>query len=282
MMWKDLQLVTKITAHTVKVFTKKTFGSREDNPISSALNPAKVWMEGLVIFPGFINLMSILVTARKMGEHLQANPELAEYIQLTRFIDKDNMDRVSCDWCSIVNGYHELLVDAIVGEKASAILKIQNIPYSLTKFSLLALSYFPHAAVSRPEPLSELEIEEFLSARKITYEADEKKAIYRFVQDLLACRRICAELESRWCPFAYLEELSYERSYWATDVGQIKELLASFGKVTCTSCVRDLNQLYTGNPAKESVFVAYLNQIQGYLDGLSSRPMSSWVAAQTA
>jgi hypothetical protein len=268
---KDLWLVSQVTAHTVKVFLKKTLGSPEENPISSALNPFKVWVEGLVIFPGYTNLLSVLVTARKMGQHWQARPNVDDYIQLTRFIDKDNMDRISCDWCSIINGYLELMFDAMEGETAENILKIRNLPYTLTKLSLFALVFVPYSAVDDDIDLSDERIENFLRTKGISYESEEKKTIFRFIRELLLLRHICGQLESRWCPFGYTEQLLYVREYWATDIAEVRATLQRIGKINCKDCVRDLNQLVPLSEQISSIFEGYLAQVQAYL----SRPATA-------
>ncbi len=262
---KDLWLVSRITTHVVEVFVKKVFLPPEENPISTALNPYKVWIEGLIIFPGYTNLLSILVTARKMGRHWQAKPQVSDYIQLTRFIDKDNMDRISCDWCSIVNGYLELMLDAMEGESAEAILKAQNLPYTLTKISLMSLIFVPYSSVDDDVDLTDETIAAFIASKGISYQSTDKKALYRFIRDIILLRHITSQLESRWCPFAYTEELLYSREYWSTDLDEVRATLQQLSKVNCKDCIRDLNRLAQISQEVVSVFEPYLERLQNYL-----------------
>ena len=230
------------------------------NPIVHSVWPHSDWQEVLTILPLPNYLIALNKIFKSVGESIIHKNDLRDYIQLTRFIEQQNLDRMSCDWCSIVNGSLEFVLDSISENKASDINKLNTSSLTLMHKMLMGLTKIPGRF---PEKclVSDDEIDVFIENKKIVLEFGETLKLKDTIKKLLELRNIVELVESRWCPFRYLSDIAYERHYWGTDVQQIAKLLRESGRINCISCTPIVNGFYAVKIPKESIFEKYVNNL---------------------
>lgn len=266
-------LELKIVAKTVRLCLEYIYKPASENLIVKAIYSDRkfvgrvvITVEGWSIMPNFVYLRGILKMCERIGKYLPNELNIHEYVQLTRFIEKDNLDRLSCDWCSLVNGFNEYTLDVIKNRDADDILKIDTIYHDICRFGIKLPMYLSSSStITNEYKCSEESAMNFIVQNGIVYNADNRLKLVKFVQKLLELRNIAAMLESRWCPFRYMQNMAYERYYQGTDLEEITETLRNYGQVVCNQCVRDLNRLHPATAPVKSVFEPYVAQMENYL-----------------
>ena len=246
----------KVVQHLYYKFT----GNRDINPIVHSVWPHSSWREVLSILPLPVYLFELNRTLKIIGENIKHQNNLGDYIQLSRFIDQDNLDRLSCDWCSIVNGSLEFILDSIKGNSATDIIKLKSSLVS-THSRIMGLTRFSGCIPGNTYKVSDAEIDSFIRTNNIIHQYDQLATLKEIIGKLLELRNVVEIIESRWCPFRYLSDIAYERHYWGTDVDKIAELLRDSGRITCTQCVPLVNRYFSATKIKSSVFEPYVQNL---------------------
>ena len=252
----------KIFNHTIKVVTNQLYhhfmSSEIINPITHSVWPHSNWSEPITILPLPIHLYELRKTIKTVCDNFSYDCDLSKYIQLTRFIQYQNLDRLSCDWCSVVNGSIEFIVDSFKQNSAHNINKL-NSNLNVSNGMLLRLANKDNYDYA----ITDSEIEYFIKQNQISFEESELVLLKKTLKKFIELKNIVGIIESRWCPFRYLSDIAYQRHYWGTDVEEIAKLLSSSGRIDCTQCVPLVNQKFGIKPDKllPSVFEDYVNEL---------------------
>lgn len=204
-------------------------------------------------------------TAKLISKHLEYDLSVSEYIQLTRFIDKQGFDRINCDWCSIVNGFNEFYTEAMKYNKASDILSTKNIFLFMASTTGAISSINPLSCFHGTKYCTKEEALQFVEENEISCRNEfEKIAVINHIKRVLSFKNLVAEVEKRWCPFGYMQDLKYERNYYGTDLEKTCEELRKLGKVSCEHCITILNE--NKNPSEKSVYENFLKRLTSTLE----------------
>lgn len=166
------------------------------------------------------------------------------WISLTRFKSK-KLDRIFCDWCSIVNGVNEKIYDQIikdVKEKNFDKYKLVSENQPLYFRYLLLLKYIPYTIFHTHKKKIELRKEQLELLKNIN-DVNARKKIKTF----LIWKNNTDVVEMRWCPFKYIREMKYDREnyvYRSDESHNLKiagEILRTQGIIECTNCVKIIN-----------------------------------------
>jgi hypothetical protein len=200
-----------------------------------------------------------------IGKYLKHQENMDDYIQLTRFISSDGMDRINCDWCSIVNGMSEFYISTMKGNKGYDILKTSSFLFYLNYYEAKLIGMIPKSYFVGYEECSDEDVNQFIVDNDIKVDSViEEKLLKFYLKRVITLIRIFAHIETRWCPFGYMQDMAYERNYHGTDLGAIVTELRQFGKVVCTSCVSKLNQSHGIVDAKESIYADFVSRAKKY------------------
>lgn len=257
----------KIVSTSVKLVIQQLYfkiacsDKKPINPIVHSAWPHSDWREVITILPLPNYLVALNNVFKVVGESIVHENNLRDYIQMSRFIEQQNLDRLSCDWCSIVNGSLEFVLDSIGGNKASDINKLNTAMLTLMHNMLLGLTKNPGRFPDNDYSVYDSEVDAFIENKKIVLEFGEYVKLKNTIKKFLELKKLVEAVETRWCPFRYLSDIAYERNYWGTDVEGIAELLRTSGRITCESCVPTVNSLYAVTTPKSSVFEDYVNNL---------------------
>ena len=258
-------LELKIMVHAAKVCIDGCFKPASYNPITSIPSLSGSRIEGCVIFPSIFHLKTSLTPVKIIKKHITHSKNIKDYIQFTRFISRDNKDRMSCDWCSVVNGMLEFILDVIKGNAASDILKLNTFGLTLTHFALTSLQHIKTSVVTNSCKLTNDVALSFIHENKISFKDSELTKLVALIKKLLEIKEAVAQIESRWCPFGYLGDIAYERKYWNTELEAVAHMLQENGKLVCTSCIQEANEKFGINNGIESVFQPLLDKMSALL-----------------
>lgn len=255
-------LELKIMAHSAKVsFDGRYLKPASYNPITSIISKIGSKIEGYVIFPTIFHLNVCLTSSKVIGKYITHSKNINDYIQLTRFIAHNNMDRMSCDWCSIVNGMLEFNLDVIKGNAANNILKLNNFGLTVVHYALTTLRHIPTSAVTNSCKFTNNDVLTFIHKNNISYKDNELSKLITLVKKLLEIKEAVSQIESRWCPFRYLGDIAYEREYWNTNLEEVARMLQEHGKVICNTCVKEANNKFGIDNCVPSIFQPMLNKM---------------------
>ena len=124
-------------------------------------------------------------------------------------------DKLSCDWCSLVNGVAEYILQALRSALDSAsddILLLQ--PLSNWILSVRYLRYLPYSVVrglydSAVVNESKSSLLALLNADCPSHGHHRKRMIARIIHEIVEFKVIVTYLEKRWCPFMHLKKMAY-------------------------------------------------------------------------
>jgi hypothetical protein len=247
-------LELKVFAHSVGVTVDYNLDV-VPNPIIKSVGLRRNLLEAILIFPNPLYIKAIIKTTELANKHLVTDKEIFDYIQLTRFLGYDNLDRMSCDWCSVVNGFCEFLLASIEGNSVENILKLKNV-YFVGMFNTLKLVLKLKNSVDPTESyiVSDEYVSQFIQSKNIkNFQGDVE--FIKLIKFFIEFRNLVACIESRWCPFNYLKAIAYHRDYWGSDIEKISKTLQEKGKIVCNECVDFLNKTHgIDGTMKENVF----------------------------
>jgi len=198
------------------------------------------------IWPTAHPLITMLALYRQYSWLNFTEDDLSHYISFTRF--GSGMDKLSCDWCSIINGLNELTLDKL--KHVSAVPDGS----SISEVTSLMESYehFPKSSDVSFKPTA---------AQLAAYDLPAST-----IAPLLEWRNAVEYIEQRWCPFKTLQRLNFNRSYYAFSTEDREELMQAQAilkekkritgaDVTCESCNKVINeQLIKFQPDEPSLF----------------------------
>lgn len=162
--------------------------------------------------------------------------------------------RFSCDWCSLVNGVAEYIVENLhsaLEAGSDDILLLQ--PLSNWILSVKYLRYLPYSVVrylydSNMVDQDKSNLLELLNTNYTYLNRDRKKVICRIIHQIIEFKVIVSLLERRWCPFMHLKKMAYRRNYHCFDsrardhIELVGELLKEMGCVNIFKCDIDIYQ----------------------------------------
>jgi hypothetical protein len=251
------------TAVSLRYFKITAVNLLSDTKLSSpqCTNGKSSVIEGLAIIPTPWHLHTLTSFIDRIGRNITHDKCLTDYIQLTRFIQSNGPLRIGCDWCAIVNGTMEFVLATIKNNTAKNILKLDNLTFSIIYRMLVSLQYIPNSVVTAEYKVSTGLAIKFIHDNNITYALGEYSDLIAFIQKLLNFRAVVAQIESRWCPFAYIAKLEYSRPYWDTDLKPITKMLRERGNAICTDCINDINLEFVIINVIPSLFQSYLDKL---------------------
>lgn len=266
----------KIYMSTIKAMGRLVFkGERDKNPVMMSIaeylleNKSELPINFIeLIFASELNVIGmnhIESVAKRIGKYLKHNENMDDYIQLTRFIDGDGIDRINCDWCSIANGFSEFCVATVKNNKGIDIFLSSGPWFYASYYEAKLISKLPKSCFAGYVDCSDDEVEKFIVDNQITFDNVIEKMLASFyIKRMITFMRIVAQVEKRWCPFGYMQDMAYERNYHGTDLEAVVKELREFGKVVCTSCVSKLNETHSVDGAKESIYKDFVFKIKQY------------------
>jgi hypothetical protein len=187
---------------------------------------------------------------------------LDDYVSLTRFFT--GADKANCDWCAIVNGINELIQHALLrylATPASTMVSLTtrlHVPPVFRKFS----QHFRRPVQKTMTATRRRVVAALNGVLRRFHRTDITR--HELLRDFVDWVVTVEYVETVWCPFVHLRQLSYERAYHhydATDVDQLRlatETLRQHGRITCHDCVRVLNARAPPDQHPPSIFDAYL------------------------
>ena len=146
----------------------------------------------------------------------------ADYVTFTR-ANFSTWDKISCDWCSIVNGMLEYSLDSIkecIMNESEKLLEL-NFDYN-TSFNLRYMKYLPYSVIKGCYNKEEIRREQMQYVDLInTYYKKTTKAkrnrLIKHVKKLVELKIVVSYVERRWCPLAHLQKMAYRRNYHTFD-----------------------------------------------------------------
>jgi hypothetical protein len=187
-----------------------------------------------------------------------------KYISFTRF--SRGRDKISCDWCSIINGCMELLLDVIYSnlndESVEKILDVEELSLNLILFTN---KYMYHVKPT--------EVDLYKYYERIDNQIDSKyrEPLKKVISDLLTVRSVIECIETGWCPFKHMTEIDFDRAYYkynSNDVTELKiasDIIKENGSIKCDSCVTLLNNSNALNKNAYTIFDKYMERVKQIL-----------------
>jgi len=212
-----------------------------------------------IIWPNEFSLFLIVELYRLMGTlktHQKGN--IYNYISFSRFVK--GVDKAACDWCSIVNGSLEMMRDTMLDVcETVADINTINVPEIFEEW-LEGLDTF----CLEHKYYSQLSCEDYIKPFKNKkLDSETLFNIKLFLKLLDGVKQI----EKRWCPFKHMQELSFDRDYYAynshdkEEVGIVKDLLRNNKKITKQENKEKINNKYKKTPSIFDEFIEYLQKI---------------------
>lgn len=192
-----------------------------------------------------VSLATLLRESIDQNYNYPSNINIRDYISFTRFINisKYNADKISCDWCSMVNGVVHFIIDRTRCspiKTASFNLVLDEILTRLFKY----VDYY--SSLSKLVP-NRILIETY--ARRMVYQSKDND--WTNIQcKLMELKLIVNTIEQTWCPFKHLKEMAFENDYTIYDsnvIGELKEAserLKKHGIIDCKQCPLIISSTY--------------------------------------
>jgi hypothetical protein len=179
---------------------------------------------------------------------------LSEYVSFTR-LNITILDRISCDWCSIVNGILHYIDDTINFALKNKDINILSWSFKSHDYNLFlkGLRFVPKSIVrdlyNKNEAL--VRVQDYRSKIDKLFPkapAKIKKLFIKSISELLILQHIVASIESRWCPFKHLRELAlkkvnHRQFNWINydELMRASILIGKHGKIDCHNCANLIN-----------------------------------------
>ena len=197
---------------------------------------------------------------------------IKNYISFSRF--KGGLDKIMCDWCSIVNGTFELILDAVleVCDDKDTILKMStpewsdnDAPLFISNFNNLDNKLYSSASCGEEdlkpftEKLDNLDISE-----------KERIKIISEITKILHVKDALRQIEQRWCPFKHMKKLKYNRDYYiynshnTEEVQSAVDTIKQHGKLTLKNSSKKIpsnDMTYTKGLTPFNDFMKYIEDI---------------------
>lgn len=228
-------------------------------------NYIKYLIEYKLIWVTKLNLNFGLLLFKYIRSIEKQEPGTVEkYISFTRF--SRGSDKISCDWCSIINGCMELLVDIIYSnlnnESVEKILDVKELSLNTILFTNKYMYHSKHVKEDLDKYYKR--IDKQIDSK---YREPLKKVIY----NLLTVRSVIECIETGWCPFKHMTEIDFDRAYYkynSNDVTELKiasDIIKENGSIKCDSCVKLLNDSNSLNKAAYTIFDKYMEHVKQIL-----------------
>ena len=227
------------------------------------------------------NLLMIIDMAKVIKSFQSKNKiEFDSYFSFTRF--SNGIDKVGCDWCSIINGILELLILETEQYYSSDNFNPNNllIPSSIKQFSdkwtsLMRRKIPGFLKIDDRGRPSINQIKVFTTILDDTKLNDCQKNIsIEFITEIIRLKNIVEIIETRYCPFKHLTEINFDRPYYYYSSNNIKELkmaqeiLRERGQIRCDECVEIINSnknyIYKISPSIFDDYMIYIKNIMVY------------------
>lgn len=188
---------------------------------------------------------------------------LEKYVSFTRF--SRGRDKISCDWCSIVNGCMELLLKVVyenINDEFTETLLYGK--HRMSVDSILLTNNFMYHVTPKQK-----DIDKFNS--KIDLLTKNKDEMKKLIHELLTTYEVIADIETRWCPFKHMTKLDFDRAYYkynANDVNEFKiasDIIKKYGSIKCDNCIEILNKSDELNKNSQTIFADYIKHIEQIL-----------------
>lgn len=169
-------------------------------------------LEAFSIAPTFVNLIANF-NLFESWRFLISDLNIEEWISLSRF-KSHPLDRIWCDWCSIVNGINEMIYHKIITGNLNEMKdqfndkKNANIPFFLRY--VMKLKYVPFTLYNEHQSLTSLNNEQINILDGILDPVTKNK-----IESFFMFYNTIKLTEQRWCPFKYIQDLvKYDRDYY--------------------------------------------------------------------
>jgi len=169
-------------------------------------------IEGISIAPMFIVLIANF-SLFESWNFLISDLNIDDWISLTRF-KTHPLDRVWCDWCSIVNGVNEMIYHKIktldLNQLNDKFHEKKNGIIPLYLKYLMSLKYIPGTVYYEHSNDIVISIEQNEILERIIDPVVKDK-----VKNFLLFYNTVKLTEKRWCPFKYIKDIvNYDREYY--------------------------------------------------------------------
>ena len=219
------------------------------------------------------NLRQIIAVIKTLS-FLECKPrEIYDWISLTRFFDGPM--KLSCDYCSILNGLCEFVREKLIEDIQSDNFDIRNYEthmHSLPFINRWVLTGMLPGNLNVYGKLKKANLDKYLElSRKRCMNAKDTMNYMNFIREFMYTYELFQLIEQRWCPFKHLTQMKYDRKYYyygtkKKDLKKAKKILIKHGKITCDNCVSILNDSKSICKNNEkSVFDDYLKLIDQIL-----------------
>ena len=217
------------------------------------------WAEELyVIYPGY-DIMRAVTDFYRHNQFLNiTTQDLDKYISFTRF--STGMDKAYCDWCGICNGTMELFRDKLIEYFATR--------YNSNEFKTF---YIPDYS-KKLTGLNDLSgYAERIEEELLEFNAPE--GAHSKIREFLTVVYGIEEIESRWCPFSYIAEITFDKPYYyyspynVDHLKLVQKILREQGKITCNNCIQILNDVEEIRTNEESIFEDYMVFLKKVVNG---------------
>jgi hypothetical protein len=195
----------------------------------------------------------------------QESDILEKYISFTRF--SRGTDKMSCDWCSIVNGSLELLLDTVYANiNDKSVYKLLNSDFQIELNKLIYINnIFYHIKPKQHD------LDKYYDKIDLKINNENKEQIKKLVYNLVIFRDIVEDIETRWCPFKHMTKLNFDREYYKYNPNDVKELkiasniIKNQGEIKCDQCIKLLNESPVLNKHSHTIFKDYMKRINQIL-----------------
>ena len=151
-----------------------------------------------------------------------ARASFSNYVSFTR-AKFSLWDKISCDWCSLVNGVAEYIIESLhtaLESGSNDVLLLQ--PLSNWILSVRYLRYLPYSVVrhlydSDTVDQDKSNLLELLNSNFPSLDRNQYQAMCRIIHQVVEFKVIVSLLERRWCPFMHLKKMAYRREYHCFD-----------------------------------------------------------------
>ena len=199
-----------------------------------------VLIEGISIAPLFVVLIANF-NLYDSWRFLISDLNIDDWISLTRF-KSHPLDRIWCDWCSIVNGVNEMIYHKIktinVNQLNDKFHEKNNGIIPLYLKYLMSLKYVPGTVYCDHRNDIVLSIEQNEILERIIDPIVKDK-----IKNFLLFYNTVKLTEKRWCPFKYIKDIiKYDREYYCfnsdeeTNLHMAGKILREYGLIeNCNS-----------------------------------------------
>lgn len=253
-------IVSDITPSSLLIYTLKSIIIRNllVSNLMNLKNPFTVLHQFKCIIPT-TNKLHILFdcfrTIVTIRNRYTLNVDINDYISFTRFTTFKNtsLDRISCDWCSIVNGYIEYFIE-IIKLCLESNLSISAEECVFISDRIISFNKYVNGFLQ----LGNVKITQYTPCKNVS-------SLFELLCDVRTGVEI---IEQSYCPFKHMKSMGFHKTYYVynsneyNELNIVSKLLRKYGAVSCHQCARVINsERMDIVTCTDSVFQPYLDYL---------------------